>query len=44
MSDEEGERAYPTLSLNLFIGTGSWFSWEANQVWEDMTTEHWEDV
>lgn len=44
VSDAEGERAYPTLAVNLFIDTGTWLSWEANQVWEDMgLTEYWED-
>jgi ReqiPepy6 Gp37-like protein len=44
VSDGEGERTYPTLAIALFIETGSWFSWEASQVWEDMgLTEYWED-
>jgi hypothetical protein len=44
VSDSEGERAYPTLAKNIFIDTGSWLSWEANQVWADFTTEHWADL
>jgi hypothetical protein len=43
--DSEGERAYPTLSVNLFIDTGSWLSWKANQVWADLgPTEYWENA
>jgi hypothetical protein len=42
VSDREGERAYPTLSLNNFITTGSWLSWVNNKVWADMgATEYW---
>lgn len=44
ISDGEGIRTYPTLAVFLFIDTGSWLSWAANQVWEDMgPTEYWED-
>lgn len=41
VSDREGERAYPTLSLNAFINTGSWLSWLNNKVWSELTTEEW---
>jgi hypothetical protein len=41
VSDREGDRAYPTLSLNTFINTGSWLSWLNNKVWSDLTTEEW---
>jgi len=44
VSDDEGERAYPTLAISLFIDTGSWLSWENAQVWEDFTTEHWGEL
>lgn len=43
VSDSEGERAYPTLAVNTFINTGSWLSWQANQEWDDLTTEQWVD-
>lgn len=43
-SDKEGDRTYPTLSINQFITPGSWLSWDFNQVWEDLTTEHWADL
>lgn len=43
VSDEEGDRAYPTLSVNQFINTGSWLSWKAGFVWADFgPTEYWE--
>lgn len=42
VSDQEGERSYPTLTLNTFINTGSWLSWLNNKVWADMgETEYW---
>ncbi|ATN93670.1 minor tail protein [Streptomyces phage Scap1] len=43
VSDREGERAYPTLSLNTFITTGSWLSWLNNKQWIELTTEEWID-
>jgi hypothetical protein len=44
VSDNEGERSYPTLSLNTFITPGSWIAWDYNQVWADVPdTEHWAD-
>lgn len=44
ISDAEGERGYPTLSLNQFIDPGTWLSWDFNQVWEDLgPTEYWAD-
>ena len=35
VSDNEGERSYPTLTIDLFITPGSWFAWDYNQVWLD---------
>lgn len=35
VSDSEGERAYPTLTVDRFITPGSWFAWDYNQVWAD---------
>lgn len=44
VSDEQGERAYPTLTLNTFITTGSWLSWNPTKFWIDYgTTEYWAD-
>jgi Siphovirus ReqiPepy6 Gp37-like protein len=44
VSDEQGERSYPTLTLNQFINTGSWLSWEANQQWIDFDAEFWDEL
>lgn len=43
VSDAEGERAYPTLTMDLLIMPGTWLAWDANQVWDD-ATEEWADV
>lgn len=43
VSDDNGERSYPTLTLNTFITTGSWLSWLPTKVWADMTDEVWAD-
>lgn len=37
VSDAEGVRSYPTLAVELYITPGSWFSWDANDTWEDAT-------
>lgn len=44
VSDKEGDRTYPTLALNKFIGTGTWLSQPAGKVWTSFTTEEWEDM
>jgi hypothetical protein len=36
VDDEQGERSYPTLTLNTFINTGSWLAWENNTTWYDL--------
>jgi len=42
--DKEGERTYPTLSINTFIYPGSWIAWDYSQEWDDLgATEYWED-
>ncbi len=44
VSDKEGVRSYPTLSVNTFITPGSWLSWDFNQEWDDLdSTTYWED-
>lgn len=35
-SDAEGDRVYPTLTLNQFINTGSWLSWLNNKMWAEL--------
>ena len=42
ISDVQGERSYPTLTLGKFIIPGSWLSWDFNQVWETADGE-WAD-
>jgi hypothetical protein len=37
--DREGERSYPTLTLNTFINAGSWLSWSNNQTWFDLAAD-----
>lgn len=39
VQDKEGERAYPTLSLNKFITPGSWSAWDFNQKWIDLSAD-----
>ncbi len=42
--DAEGERSYPTLSINTFITPGSWLAYDPVKVWEDLgETDYWED-
>lgn len=33
VSDSQGERSYPTLTIDRFIMPGTWFSWDYNQTW-----------
>jgi hypothetical protein len=45
ISDTQGDRSYPTLSLNKYISTGSWLAWDQNQTWEDAgPTEYWSNA
>ena len=39
VEDKEGERSYPTLTLNTFINTGSWLSWANNKAWFDFDSD-----
>lgn len=44
ISDQNGIRSYPTLTVNVFITPGSWLGWDFNQVWDDVDdSEHWAD-
>ena len=36
VSDDQGERSYPTLSVNLSIMPGTWLAWDFNQMWHDL--------
>lgn len=42
-SDSEGERSYPSLTMNKFINSGSWLSWLNNKEWVEMDDEKWAD-
>lgn len=42
-SDREGDRSYPSLTINKFINTGSWLSWLNNKVWDELGPEEWVD-
>lgn len=42
VDDAQGERAYPTLALDIFITPGTWYSWDANGVW-DTAVGTWDD-
>jgi hypothetical protein len=45
VSDKEGDRAYPTLTLNTFITPGSWDGWPATEVWDDVDPDlDWDDL
>lgn len=46
VSDKEGDRSYPTLTISQFISPGSWLAWEYNQVWLDLDSDPltWEDA
>lgn len=45
VSDKEGERSYPTLSLNRFITPGSWDEWTPDEVWDNVSpTLYWDDA
>lgn len=37
VSDENGTRSYPTLSVDLLITPGSWLAWDANEEWASAT-------
>lgn len=43
--DDQGERDYPTLTVNTYITPGSWLWWPYNEVWEDVDPDmDWEDA
>lgn len=42
VSDREGVRSYPTLTIDTFITVGAWLSWMKNKVWAELgPTEYW---
>lgn len=44
VSDKEGDRAYPTLSLKSTIVAGSWDSISPAKTWDSYTTEVWDNL
>lgn len=36
VDDIQGERAYPTLSVDILITPGSWLSWDSNEEWNNV--------
>lgn len=45
VSDQEGDRSYPTLSMNTFITPGSWADWDPEEVWAEVDPGlHWADL
>jgi hypothetical protein len=44
ISDKEGTRSYPTLSLTAYITPGSWAAYDPTKAWFDLdsdTTDVW---
>jgi Siphovirus ReqiPepy6 Gp37-like protein len=44
VSDKEGERAYPTLTLKSTITAGSWDAVAPARTWDSYTTETWDSM
>ena len=44
VSDKEGVRSYPTLSLFQVVTAGSWADMAPEVVWDDFDLEEWEDM
>lgn len=44
VSDSEGEKSYPTFSMNAFVAANTWLSQLESKVWQDFgLTEYWID-
>jgi Siphovirus ReqiPepy6 Gp37-like protein len=44
VSDAQGERSYPTMTLDSLLTPNTWKSYLAQKVWADLTGQHWADV
>jgi len=46
VSDAEGDRSFPALSVNTFIFPGSWLDWPISQEWADLNPDptEWADL
>lgn len=42
VSDVQGDRSYPTLTMNRFISLDSWDSW-GNETWDEGSDETWDE-
>ncbi|QFP95420.1 minor tail protein [Arthrobacter phage Makai] len=42
VSDVQGDRSYPTLTMNRFITLDSWDSW-GNETWDEGSDETWDE-
>lgn len=42
VSDEQGDRSYPTLTINRFIMPGTWDSW-GNETWDEGGEDTWDE-
>lgn len=43
ISDAEGDRSYPTLTVDYSIEPGTWLAWDYNQTW-DIATKTWAEA
>jgi hypothetical protein len=44
VSDQNGDRSYPTLTVDKFIPSGSWLAQPPAKEWLNFTTEEWQDM
>lgn len=44
ISDQNGERSYPTLAIDTLIDSGAWDAQPANKVWDDFTVQVWDSM
>lgn len=44
VSDEQGDRSYPTLAAETFITPGSWYGIDSQLVWDDFLDKTWNDL
>jgi hypothetical protein len=42
VSDKEGDRSYPTLTVSEIIAANTWFGWQYSKFWSEAgATEYW---
>lgn len=44
VSDKEGDRSYPTLTLEQYLTPGSWATWPYSQTWSETNSTEWDDL